>query len=310
MAMEVTRILDGAFGSTDKPHDSLMGKLWIDGPAQLKDKGEDSVLPDGRGLWGAASLVAKLNPEGEPSEMGWHLSGSDVRIKFLASCLSAYAPMQCRVHCAKVPMSSWDFPPGSWVSRWRSAVDVGTSFHQASSATSPVYPTDEVKKWAEPDFSLRAGIVLQKDIDKVQLVIMGIPLKKGMLSGLPNYSNHERFYPAIALWRKDLDFTPLAGAGNGGMPIWPYLMTVEDETPIPDTDAIRSAVRKFMAEPDGIRQVSRSAWDSLTTGENAEGRVAVSPLPQQFAWPVMAEEDVEDDTEESSGGKCEKILKN
>ena len=74
--------------------------------------------------------------------------------------------------------------------------------------------------------------------------------------------------------------------------------------------AIKLAVRKFMAEPGGIRQVSRSAWDTMTTGENAEGRVAVSPLPQQFAWPVMAEEDVEVDTEESSGGKCEQILKN
>ena len=304
MEMEVTRLSHEAFESSDKPHDSLVGKLWINGPADLTDKGADAVLPDGRGLWGAASLVAKLDPEGAPSEMCWHLSGSDVRIKFLATALSAYAPEQCRVHCARVPWSSWDFPPGSFVSRWRSAVEVGTTFHHSSSKDSLAYSTDEVKKWTEPDFSLRAAIILQKDIDKVQVAIVGMPLKKSMLNSLPNYPNNERFYPCIALWNKILDFSPLVGTGSGGLPVWPYIMTVEDETPTPDTEAIRVAVRKLLAEPGGIRSVSRNAWTSMTEGEQAEARVVVAALPQQFAWPVLATSDDEDDAVESSGGKC------
>ena len=63
-------------------------------------------------------------------------------------------------------------------------------------------------------------------------------------------------------------------------------------------------MRKLMAEPGGIRSVSRSAWDTMTTGEQAEERVVVCPLPQQFAWPVMAAADEEDNAVESSGCKC------
>jgi hypothetical protein len=246
---------------------------------------------------GALSL--RIGPTGVVEHIRWLLSSVSKRHRWRApaSKLFPQAPQGAHIG-GDILLEEYGFYPGGWTSKWQSAKDLNVTFYKARSG-SDKFTGREVKRWGEPDFSLRVSIVLEKQLGGATLVTHALPRKLEELTKYPGWRDEGRAYPSLVLHGGGMRLGPIA-ARNVGLALTPYVWSVEGDMPLFNPREVRRVVRNFMEAPTLTRTAHSPRQFAAWVGGPESPDISVNGQP--WTWPGLEEEyDEEDDDEEEDG---------
>jgi hypothetical protein len=141
--------------------------------------------------------------------------------------------------------------------------------------------------WGEADFSICVSIQLEKEIGHATLVMHTLPVKIENLSAYPGWVEEGRTYPSLVLHAGAMRLGPLS-MRNMGMPLMPYVWSVEQEMPDFMPKEIRKSVRMFMVEV----QYARTAPNPRDLAVLVGGPEApdITLMRQPWTWPGLEED--------------------
>ena len=234
---------------------------WVEAKAEIKSALGPDLLSAGLTPFGSLSV----DEEGNPVEVSHNVTSHNdkYRFRFDANKLFPKAPAGARFMSGPLNLSIFDFPLGSWSSKFVSSKDMNVVIQIGLDVKLGTIARADVEKWGEPVFLVKAHISLTKDLGKGQLQICCIPYGEDKAASLPGFSLDSTLYPSVLVYASSLIVGPVSQYQDG-IPLVPFLWTTEKEKPVPNLCGVRSAIRAMMAVPYMSLARTRQDFDEVT----------------------------------------------
>ena len=239
-----------------------------------------------RGVW--VTTVLPLDDYGQPREAFLSVFREPQNHKFRARKLFAQAPEEANIRLTELNYHAFEFPPSANCSNWVSSSDLNMTVMKTNNFTKDgLYDCGEWSTIHVSDVSFRLVVTPTDDVNKAYVSLVAVPRKLTEMSSLPgNPTGLAAGYPVVEVLRLTAMMTGIQEPlRRDGFPFLPCLLNTGDDNPVPNINAVKTALYAFWSSFKEPNSGDLALWSMDTAGPAAPNTDQVDCM---FRWPAIS----------------------